>query len=105
MSSNETFAEIFGEEVFKKVGEKEKTEAVLNASEFIGIYFGAHWAPPCRLFTTNLEEIYNEINKEKKVFEVVFVSKDGNKAAFERNHAKMPWAAVDYEDSKRIDTI
>ena len=26
--------------------------------ELIGIYFGAHWAPPCRLFTPSLTEFY-----------------------------------------------
>ena len=31
--------------------------------KFIGIYFGAHWAPPCRLFTSNLVEAYKQINE------------------------------------------
>jgi hypothetical protein len=26
-------------------------ENIMQASDFILLYFGAHWAPPCRLFT------------------------------------------------------
>ncbi|KAF0930615.1 hypothetical protein E2562_033812 [Oryza meyeriana var. granulata] len=27
----------------------------------IGLYFGAHWCPPCRAFTKQLREAYNEL--------------------------------------------
>jgi thiol-disulfide isomerase/thioredoxin len=39
----------------------------------IGIYFSAHWCPPCRGFTPSLVEFRD---KNKKDFEVVFVSSD-----------------------------
>ena len=39
-------------------------ESKLADMKYIGIYFGAHWAPPCRLFTTTLTEWYNSINKD-----------------------------------------
>ena len=64
------------------------------------MYFGAHWAPPCRLFTTNLVEAYKEINKEAQKFEVVFVSIDGNDKAFKDNFKEMPWLAVPYEEEE-----
>ena len=33
--------------------------------EYICFYFGAHWAPPCRIFTTQLaEKLYTECNKD-----------------------------------------
>jgi hypothetical protein len=39
------------------------------------------------------------------MFEVVFVSVDGNEAAFERNFAEMPWLAVAYADTARIASL
>jgi nucleoredoxin len=39
----------------------------------IGIYFSAHWCPPCRSFTPKLVK-FRDANK--KNFEVVFVSSD-----------------------------
>ena len=39
----------------------------------IGIYFSAHWCPPCRTFTPKLVK-FRDANK--KDFEVVFVSSD-----------------------------
>ena len=49
----------------------EVTEAPL-----IGIYFSAHWCPPCRGFTPILSEFYKVANQEKKQIEIVFVSCD-----------------------------
>ena len=77
----------------------------LNDVKFVGIYFGAHWAPPCRFFTKTLEEFYNNVNSGKKVFEVVFCSNDCNQDAFERNYAKMPWLAVPFEDEQYNSTL
>jgi nucleoredoxin len=68
----------------------------LKSSKFIAIYFAAHWAPPCRLFTKTLKDFYENTNKESKQVEVVFVSLDGNKDAFENNFKEMPWLAVPY---------
>ena len=69
-----------------------------GAPDLVGIYFGAHWAPPCRLFTPALTEFYNKINEKGKRMELVFCSNDGNEAAFERNYATMPFAAIPYPD-------
>jgi len=43
------------------------------AGKTIGIYFSAHWCPPCRSFTPKLVK-FRDANK--KDFEVVFVSSD-----------------------------
>jgi nucleoredoxin len=77
------------------------------AKDFVLIYFGAHWAPPCRLFTPSLVDFYKKINDssaEKKI-EVVFASIDGNLAAFERNFAEMPWTAIPFSDDTRIQNL
>ena len=86
-----------------------KTEALdkvlVEGVKYVGIYFGAHWAPPCRLFTETLNSFYEKVNKDEQVFQVVFCSTDGNEAAFERNYSKMPWAAVPYLDEDRSQSL
>ncbi len=74
----------------------------IGNSKFVAIYFGAHWAPPCRLFTKTLTDFYKQTNENGKQVEVVFVSIDGNNDAFERNYKEMPWLAVPYNDEARI---
>jgi nucleoredoxin len=56
---------------------KEVDKSVL-AGKTIGIYFSAHWCPPCRGFTPKLVEFRDS---NKKDFEVVFVSSDKNPKA------------------------
>ena len=45
----------------------------LLAGKTIGIYFSAHWCPPCRGFTPSLVKFRDS---NKKDFEIVFVSSD-----------------------------
>ncbi len=98
------FEAIFGSTIRKGKSEV-NTVASLSGAKFTGIYFGAHWAPPCRLFNTNLAEFYARANEHGKNFEVVFVSVDGNEAAFERHFALMPWYSVDYKETARIASL
>jgi nucleoredoxin len=56
---------------------KEVSSGVL-AGKTVGIYFSAHWCPPCRSFTPNLVKFRD---KNKKSFEVVFVSSDRSSKA------------------------
>ena len=78
-----------------------------HTPDLLGIYFGAHWAPPCRLFTPALSEFYVKLNAAagRKRMEIVFVSNDGNEAAFERNYASMPFCAIPYQDDQRIQNL
>jgi nucleoredoxin len=59
----------------------------------IGIYFSAHWCPPCRAFTPKLVA-YRDKHNEK--FEVVFVSSDrsAKKQIGYMKEAKMKWPTV-----------
>ncbi|RLG30214.1 hypothetical protein DRO03_05040 [Methanosarcinales archaeon] len=49
--------------------------------KIIGVYFSAHWCPPCRAFTPNLVKFYNSLKKADKPFEIIFVSSDRDKKA------------------------
>ena len=63
---------------------------------FLGVYFSAHWCPPCRGFTPKLINFYEVANKEKKQIEIVFVSSDRSEADFNQYFGTMPWLAVPF---------
>ena len=65
------------------------------------MYFGAHWAPPSRLFTERLIG-FNQIikNSFQERFQVVFISDDGDQDAFGRNFNLMPWAALQFDKTE-----
>lgn len=49
----------------------------------VGLYFSAHWCPPCRAFTPVLAEVYRTLKHKRDDFEVVFVSGDRDAAQAE----------------------
>ena len=50
---------------------------IAGKCDFLCFYYGAHWAPPSRLFTqTLIEKFYSVVNSEKKTAEVIFVTDD-----------------------------
>jgi len=60
----------------------------------IGLYFSAHWCPPCRAFTPELAKMYTDGLKDK--MEIVFVSSDRDEAAFEDYFKDMPWLSLPF---------
>ena len=71
------------------------------AGKFIGIYFSAHWCPPCRGFTPKLVEYYNTRKTQgKDDFEIIFASSDHDQASFDEYYGEMPWLALPHGDSR-----
>ena len=70
-------------------------------SPLIGIYFSAHWCPPCRGFTPILSKFYNEINKEKKQIEIIFISFDRDEKSFKEYYDSMPWVTLPFSSDKK----
>ena len=64
-------ADLFDGPLLDAKGTEVSKEAL--AGKTIGLYFSAHWCPPCRSFTPKLVK-FRDANK--KDFEVVFVSSD-----------------------------
>jgi len=64
----------------------------------VGIYFSAHWCPPCRGFTPKLAECHKELKDAGKKFEIVFLSSDHSEAEFTEYMAQMPWLALPYSE-------
>ncbi|KAH7524247.1 hypothetical protein FEM48_Zijuj06G0099100 [Ziziphus jujuba var. spinosa] len=70
----------------------------------IGLYFGAHWSPPCRAFTSKLVEAYKDLmDANDQCFEIILVSTDRDLREFELNIYSMPWLAIPYQDKTRQD--
>ena len=76
----------------------------LNDLDVVGIYFSAHWCPPCRKFTPSLVESYNKMKASGKKIEIVFVSADKDVDGFNEYFSEMPWLAVKY-GSDSIDEL
>ena len=72
--------------------------ADLSNSKIIGLYFTAHWCPPCRTFTPKLMSLYRSYNTSQHFFEIVFVSYDRDSETMHNYFEEMPWAAVPYSD-------
>jgi len=91
--------EMLGEELVGKDG-KVATKDVIG-KDVLGIYFSAHWCPPCRRFTPKLAEAYNKHTKAGKSLEIVFVSSDRGENDFQEYYNIMPWLALPYADRKK----
>jgi len=98
--------EFFGDTLVKNDGTEVKTSEIsTEKGGVVGIYFSAHWCPPCKGFTPILAEIYNEIKAAGKDMEIAFVSWDQDDTAFENYHKEQPWLAVPYDNDDKKDAL
>jgi len=95
---------LLGAELHGKGGNVQTADALADA-DAVGIYFSAHWCPPCRGFTPKLAEIYNDMKAAGKKFEIVFASSDRDQTAFDEYYAEMPWLALPYSDRATKDAL
>merc|ERR1712023_52327 len=72
------------------------TAEALAGKKYVGIYFSAHWCPPCRGFTPKLAEWYKAGLKDK--MEIIFISSDRDEASFKEYFAEMPWLCLPFEN-------
>ena len=101
MEKNQSFID-FPQKLLKKDGETTFAD-VTKSAPLVGIYFSAHWCPPCRQFTPQLISFYNNVNQTQKEIEIVFVSSDQEEGEFKGYFAEMPWTAVPYDFEGRED--
>jgi nucleoredoxin len=88
-------AALFGDTLLTQSGER-PTQEVLAGKTAIGIYFSAHWCPPCRGFTPKLAQSYLNAFKAKGM-EIVFVSSDQDEGSFKEYFGEQPWVAVPFK--------
>ena len=71
----------------------------LGGAEIVMLYVTASWCPPCRAFTPQLADLYNEAAEateggQPRRVEVVLVSRDQDAEKAAEYRAKMPWLAL-----------
>lgn len=91
--------ELFGSTLIASGGEKKNTSSL--DADCIGLYFSAHWCPPCKAFTPELIKVYGEVVKDGKKLEIVFISSDNSEAEFTEYFETMPWLALPYADREQ----
>jgi len=95
MANQTAFTQLFGETLVGKAGNLNTTEALKDV-DAVGVYFSAHWCPPCRGFTPVLGKKYKALKEAGKKVEIVFVSSDRDEAAFKEYYGEMPWLALPF---------
>lgn len=88
----------FGPELVGRHFGKSYAASSLATKKHVGVYFSAHWCPPCRSFTPVLASWYRQ-HAVRLGLEIVFVSSDQSESAFNEYIAEMPWVAVPYSAS------
>lgn len=89
-------ASLLGDELLTKSGVV-PLSTVISENTYVGLYFSAHWCPPCRNFTPVLAKFYEQFKASgKENFEIVFISSDKEEKAFSEYYGTMPWVALPY---------
>lgn len=94
---------MFGDTLLTKEGEQ-PTKKVLGDTTAIGMYFSAHWCPPCRTLTPMIADMYRNSFKAKGM-EIIYVSRDRNEEQFKSYYDEQPWVAIPYEEQDKIDAL
>ena len=80
ITTNVRMENLFGPKLTSQEGEVDTVTALKD--KVVGLYFSAHWCPPCRSFTPELAKTYKLLTEQGKNFEIVFVSSDNDDSGF-----------------------
>jgi len=103
-----TFQDALGDAFLKGDGTVGK-EAI--AGKTLGLYFSAHWCPPCRTFTPELAKWYKGIKSEiGDKFEIIFCSGDRDEESLksyykEQCEAGGDWLALPFANKDNLDSL
>ncbi|XP_045131678.1 nucleoredoxin-like [Portunus trituberculatus] len=69
-------------------------------SAYKGLYFSAHWCPPCKAFTPQLVAAYEKMKKKEENFHMIFISSDRSEESWRTYHNSMPWPSLAWEEKE-----
>jgi len=75
--------------------------SVLDSAKVVGVYFSAHWCPPCRGFTPLLSKKYEELKAAGCNIEIIFASSDNSVEEAKEYFGEMPWKMMKF-DAKEL---
>ena len=90
----------FGETLMVNGVSTDASEVLTDDIEVLGMYFSAHWCPPCRRFTPTLSENYTKLKDAGKKTVFVFLSSDQDQEAFDEYHKSMSFPALPFSESE-----
>jgi len=82
-------------------GKQFTLKEAMNGKKALGLYFSAHWCPPCRGFTPKLAEWYKN-DLAAKGLEIIFISWDRDESQYKEYCAEMPWLSIDFNDKTTV---
>lgn len=77
----------------------------LRNCPLILFYFGACWSVPCKDLTPYLVLAYNQINRDGKVLEIIYVSQDPTESQFRESFREMPWLGISRRNMDLIEEL
>jgi len=92
--------ECLGQEFLQGDGETVEVDELRGEGRVIGLYFSAHWCPPCKKFTPELVKAYESHLKAKQL-SIIFVSSDRDQKSFAEYFSEMPWLAIPNGDKRK----
>ncbi len=101
MHPSKEFRTLVGKSLLDLDGNVVKTRHI--DSEFICVYVSARYCPPCKIFSKQLREFYNEINSSsfdgEKAVEVIFCSQDKSKEEYDDYYKSSHlWLTIPFEN-------
>ncbi|UJR24524.1 hypothetical protein I4U23_005899 [Adineta vaga] len=99
-----SLAKFFDKNVYNKLNREVNFNHSKYRGKIIGLYFSAHWCPPCRTFTPKLIEFYKTYGKEKNL-EIIYISSDFDEQQYEEYYREMPWLRFDFKQQKKREKL
>jgi selenocysteine lyase/cysteine desulfurase/tRNA(Ile)-lysidine synthase TilS/MesJ len=104
-AAKQVYNKLLGPVLMSNDGKKLNTAGALKNAEVVGLYFSAHWCPPCKTFTPELSKRYVALKEAGKRLEIVFVSSDETARKCIEYHSEMPFLALPFRERDRKDSL
>lgn len=95
-----SLSDLFGDYLIDAKGNKVNVSEI-SKNKRIGLYFSAHWCPPCKMFTPYLSKVYQQLKQDGQLAEIIFISADREEGEFKEYFKTMPWLAIPFSSNLR----